>query len=288
MLERGNFQPAYDSLTHPSNGRSCAAADAEVGDHSPSKPSGISTYCRRFQWQIRTACNQTFYFQIQWDVHRHFLRSSTGFTEFRQFRDAQAVHSEYRLVKRFTWLHFAHQKLLFDHAIVTLKSQGDSHNNTKFLLGMYKAVHLVWAIFFHSHLWLFWPHPKTRLHLVIGFLPQNFTTVFVWVCCEREWNGSKIVGHSQIAKISIHQIICWKTPLNFKGSKLWGVPPTKAFGRPAPVVAVCAYPEIVKNGATKETNSPQIPKQPVSWCVPIFRFLGEEAENVSKWSLVTA
>ena len=57
------------------------------------------------------------------------------------------------------------------------------------------------------------------------------------------------------------------------------MPPTKAFGRPAPVVAVCAYPEIVKNGATK---------QPVSWCVPIFRFLGEEAKNVSKWSLVTA
>lgn len=64
--------------------------------------------------------------------------------------------------------------------------------------------------FFHSHLWFFWPHPKTRLRLVIGFLPQNFTTVFVWVCCEREWNGSKIVGHSQIAKIGIHQSICWK------------------------------------------------------------------------------
>ena len=62
--------------------------------------------------------------------------------------------------------------------------------------------------------------------------------------------------------------------------------PTKAFGRPAPVVAVCAYPEIVKNGATKKTNSPQIPKQPVSWCVTNFLF--SEVKNVSTWSLVTA
>ena len=107
---RGGISSQPMIVWHTQTGRSCAAADAEVGDHSPSKPSGISTYCRRFQWQIRTACNQTFYFQIQWDVHR-FLRSSTGFTEFRQFRDAQAVHSEYRLAKRFTWLHFAHQKL---------------------------------------------------------------------------------------------------------------------------------------------------------------------------------
>ena len=77
-----------------------------------------------------------------------------------------------------------------------------------------------------------------------------------------------------------------ETPLNFKGSKLWGVPPTKAFGRPAPVVAVCAYPEIVKNGATKETNSPQIPKQPVSWCVTIFCFLKSRMYQSGHWSLL--
>ena len=137
-----------------------------------------------------------------------FLRSSTGFTEFRQFRDAQAVHSEYRVVKRVTWLHFAHQKLLFDHAIVTLKSQGDSHNNTKFLCYVQSPTSSMGPFFSFTSL-VFLASSQNQAPLGHRLPPTEFHYRVCLSLPWEEWNGSKIVGHSQIAKISIHQIICW-------------------------------------------------------------------------------